>query len=161
MLSAEAAAALVNLENGAHFNTLHTVARELVAAGFAQVGWGGTYIEITAAGRKEVRRGVRYANTSGGPNMFDLNYDPMSNPAAPSPMSTPIPEVANPTPQIAQEVQEPSPKTVMVELPPIAPLPPPADMRDRALRAAGVASGKTGVWIEAAWLEEFINALAE
>src|SRR5436190_567702 len=144
MLSAEAAAALVNLENGAHFNSMHSVARELIAAGFAEAGWGGGYISITAAGRKEVRHGVRYANTPGGPNMFDLNYDPMSNPAAPSPMSTPIPEVANLAPQFAQEVQEISPKSEAVELPPPAPLPPPADMRDRALRAAGVASGKTG-----------------
>jgi len=159
MLSPEAAAALVNLEDGAHFNSMHSIARELIAAGFAEAGWGGGYISITAAGRKEVRRGVRYREQiPAGPNMFDLNYDPMSNPAAPSPA---VPEVVNPTPQIAQEVQEPSPKTVTVELPPIAPLPPPADMRDRALRAAGVASGKTGVWIEAAWLEEFINALAE
>lgn len=164
MLSAEAAAALVNLENGAHFNSMHSVARELIAAGFAEAGWGGGYISITAAGRKEVRHGVRYANTPAGPNMFDLNYDPMSNPAAPSPMSTPTPEVANLAPQFAQEVQETNPKTTTLELPPEAPptpLPPPADMRERAMRAAGVASGKTGVWIEAAWLEAFIDALAE
>ncbi|RPH73902.1 hypothetical protein EHM76_04645 [bacterium] len=51
---------------------------------------------------------------------------------------------------------------VAPEAPPTpTPLPIAENRMQEMLRAAGVASGKTGVWVEAAWLSEFVRALDE
>jgi hypothetical protein len=48
---------------------------------------------------------------------------------------------------------------VMLPEPPPQPLPIAESRRYEMLRAAGVASGKTGMWVDERWVEEFIRAL--
>jgi len=55
MISAEALAALSGLEHGARYNTMHSIARELIEAGYACEDWGN--LSMTEAGRIYLRKG--------------------------------------------------------------------------------------------------------
>ena len=148
MLSVEAFVALDALEHGATFNTSHTVARELIAEGLAQDDWGRLTISESGRVYLRSRRAAVRQFVRGPEEAADLSLhrviDPMSNPQA-----TP-PQVVTPA---QLEV------LAALEVAPTGMLPPAGKWRDRALRAAGTASGKTDVWPDTMWVMEFINAL--
>jgi hypothetical protein len=52
-LSTDAVKALLELEHGARFNCIHSIARELIDEGYAFDGWG--MLEITEMGRRAAR----------------------------------------------------------------------------------------------------------
>jgi hypothetical protein len=126
---------LQKLAEGGRFNVLHSTARQLIAQGLAREEWGK--LVITEAGRIALR--PRSSFTVVSEHVTDLNFgcqlsdDPMSNPQA-------------------------EPFELLEEAPP-EPLPPPTDRMQQALRAAGVASGKTGVWVDDKWVAAFIAEL--
>ncbi len=148
MLSQEAELALARLAEGAVLNTLHTTSRELIEAGFASSGWGKN-LEITEAGRVWVRkaRGRRFeiqdgvvADLSGYQNPMGLG--PEIPAAQPGQWLDP-----HDHPQVPAAVTE-------VLARPIA-------YYDRATRAAGIASGKTGEWPTSEWVQAFMDAFEE
>jgi hypothetical protein len=144
MISPEALAALSSIEHGAHYNTLHSTARELMGAGYACDDWG--YLRLTEHGRRYLRRGVFNFTISGDENVSDLA---IHRSVAIDPMAAP---------HLAHSASAP----VAIELLPEAPaepLPVAETRMQEMLRAAGVASGVTGVWVDARWLEEFARAL--
>jgi hypothetical protein len=175
MISAEALAALSGIENGAHYNALHTTARELIAAGYACDNWG--QLDLTEAGRIYLRRGqFRIAITS-DEQVCDLSVHMMDVPKVPidrrpskfwknhaavdleqphrsrGDYDTIDPMTA---PHRARKAAEPL--ELVPEAPP-EPLPVAESQLQKMMRAAGVASGKTGVWVKDEWVEEFIRAL--
>jgi hypothetical protein len=153
MLSPEAHRALGRLEHGDRLNVMHTIARELIAAGLARDNFGS--LELTEAGRRIGRREYRISD--------EHHADLFATPAVSHPIDhtadwPPIdrspntwwrnPVAAPPLPPEAP----PEPET----LPPaIGPL---AWSRDRARAAAGIANGKTGTWTEPAWVDAFMDA---
>jgi len=174
MISAEALTALAGLEHGARYNTMHSIARELMRAGLACNDWG--YLGLTEAGRIYLRRGRVNIEISGDDSVHDMSVHMMQIPnanidrtpndwwknraAAVDPMASPqhVPQ------DITPDVDEAG--CVVIEVAPEAPptptpLPIAENRMQEMLRAAGVASGKTGVWVEAAWLSEFVRALDE
>jgi len=145
MVSAEALAALAALEQGATFNTTHTIARELMAASLAFEDFGR--LQITEQGRVYLRRSNTHRTfIPAAEGVSDLSQhraiDPMANP-----MSTPVPDL---TEAQLKGLAELKVDTGLAGL---------TGVRARAMRAAGAASGKTGIWVEQIWVEEFINAL--
>jgi hypothetical protein len=147
---------LQKLSDGGRFNVLHSTARALIAEGLAREEFGR--LTITEAGRLAInpRKSIHVISE----HITDLNFgchlsdDPMSNPQR-EPFEL-LPE-APPLPQ------EPRPQeaalTELMPLPaPPEPLAPTSDRRELALRAAGVASGKTGVWVDEKWVVAFIEA---
>ena len=144
MVSAEALAALAALEHGARFNLVHTISRELMASGFAVASFGR--LEITELGRGALRRTYARTFIPATEGVSDLSQsgviDPMSNP-----MSTPVPVL---TPEQLKGLSELQVDVRTTDV---------SEWRQRALQAAGIASGKTGEWPTAEWVEEFINAL--
>jgi len=146
-LAAEHLAALDGLDRGVTFNTTHTIARELIALGLASSDWGR--LCITEAGRIALRRPVR-SYTIINEHVADMSAEPVQDLADLDPMAAPH------RARLSDEAIEVL-KETLVEAP-SAPLPPAADTMTRAQRAAGIASGKTGVWIEAIWIEAFVAA---
>jgi hypothetical protein len=132
MLSNEALNALTELDAGARMNCLHTVARELIAAGMAFDGWG--YLEITESGRRLARSALPYRNFAiSDPNIANMG-DRNAPPIVPEEIVTPKPEIVS--------RQEP----VMTW------------SRERAVKAAGVANGRVGIWVDQRWVEAFLQA---
>jgi len=130
--TAEHLAALDGLERGMRFNVIHSVARELIELGYASNDWG--QLAITEAGRVAVRRPYPIISEHvANLNAAKLSDDPFANPDA-VPIAAPPPPVK---------------------------LSPARDSRERAQRAAGVASGKCGNWPNEAWVEAFIEAFDE
>ena len=143
MVSAEALAALAALEHGARFNLVHTISRELMEGGLAVASFGR--LEITELGRTALRRTHARTFIPAPAGVSDLSHhgvaDPMSNP-----MATP------PRQLTAEELKSLSQLQVDVRATDVS------EWRQRAMKAAGVASGKTGEWPTPVWVEEFINA---
>jgi len=129
MLTEEAAAALEQLDDGACMNTTHRLARELIAAGLAFDGFGR--LEISEAGRRARRGSTARAFVIDDPNIADLSPKPA--PKFELPPVAPEPEL------LAVETRDPSTKS-------------------RVMRAAGVANGKCGIWVDQLWMAAFIEA---
>jgi len=135
-VTAEQLVVLGRLEHGAYFNVTHTTARELIAAGLACEEWGR--LALTEEGRIALRRPAQHKyyilddNEVADMSAAQLAVDPMTSP-----------HLAN---------------QPIVEEAPAAPLSPACDTPTKAMRAAGVASGKTGVWVDKVWVDAFIEA---
>ena len=173
MISAEALVALTGIEHGKKFNTLHTTARELMGLGFAQDDWG--QLGLTELGRIYLRRGRFSIAITGDDNVHDMGaVHMMQIPEGASidrtpkqwwrnrmvdPMASPQ-HVYNRHPQDEQTVTPSLPVQLLPEAPP-EPLPVAESRMQEMLRAAGVASGVTGVWVDTAWLSAFVRALDE
>ncbi len=150
---------LQKLSDGGRFNVLHSTARQLIGMGLAREEFGR--LTITEAGRLALRpRHNFHVISEHVGNLTDhaciLSDDPMSNPQATAPANgdaEPF-ELVPPLPQEAG-LEAPMP----LPAPPEPPLPPATGRVQQALRAAGVASGKTGVWVDEQWVMEFITAL--
>jgi len=147
MISPEALAALSSIEHGAKYNTLHSTARELMGAGYACDEWG--YLGLTEHGRRYLRRGVFNFTISGDENVSDLAVHRSAPHVDVDPMTAP---------HLAHSASAP-PAIELLQEPPIEPLPVAENRMQEILRAAGVASGITGSWVDAKWLEEFARAL--
>lgn len=147
MISPEALAALSSIEHGAQFNTLHSTARELMDLGFACDDWGK--LGLTEHGRRYLRRGVFNFTISGDENVSDLAVHRSVPRVDVDPMAAP---------HLAHSASAPVAIDLLAELP-AGPLPVAETRMQEMLRAAGVASGITGVWVDAKWLEEFARAL--
>jgi hypothetical protein len=148
MISAEALAALSGIEHGARYNTVHSIARELMAAGYASDDWGN--LGITEAGRCYLRRGQFKIAISGDEHVSDISVQRVVRRDVDDdidPMSAP------------HRVNKPAAPLELVPEAPPEPLPIAQTRMQEMLRAAGVASGITGVWVEDRWVEEFIRAL--
>lgn len=159
-ISDEALAALRALDQGARMNCVHTISRELIAAGYAHSDWD--VLMISEAGRR-IARNVRWVNYAaqddniGEIDEADLNrryiiaaksmnkimLDPMSTPSDIKSVSMAAKHFETEIPMKPEEV------TVV----------PTSSWRDRALRAAGVASGETGLWPSEKWVTAFIAAM--
>jgi len=144
MISAEALVALGAIDRGARYNTIHTTARELMGLGLACEDWGR--LGITEAGRIFLRRG-KFNIAIDDDNISDLSAHNTSVQIKRDPMAAP------------HRVHD-EPLELLPEAEP-TPLPVAETRMQEMLRAAGVASGKTGVWVDAKWLEEFARALDE
>jgi hypothetical protein len=149
-LSAAHLTALDGLERGVTFNTAHTVARELIEMGYAFSDWGR--LAITEAGRIALRRPLQSFRII-DEHVADLSDEQFFSEGvrAIDPMTAP---------HLVHSSQSKMERTaiVLVEEEPYAPLPPADDDVQRAMRAAGVASGVTGVWPETEWVHAFIDA---
>lgn len=146
-LTADHLAALEGLDRGLAFNTTHTIARELIAAGLAFSDWGR--LAITEAGRIAARRPQRPFRII-EEHVSDLSDELVINQTV-DPMTAP--HLAHSS---ASKLERSA--IVLVEEEPLPPLPPADDDVQRAMRAAGVASGVTGVWPETEWVHAFIDA---
>ena len=144
-LSVDGLKALLLLEEGTRLNCVSRVARELVQLGLAMPGWGDDLV-ISEAGRRVARGSVRSEHVADLSSFVTMggDVDPM---AAPQSVLT-----------LDQSTPGTDPAPIVLAEAPIAAA---AGPRDRALRAAGVASGRTEIWPDARWVEEFINALAQ
>jgi hypothetical protein len=153
MLSGRAHMALIDLENGARLNSVHSVARELIAAEVALDNFG--FLEITEFGRKVARAKFRDRLIISDENVADLSYriDPMANPA--TAMTTP-PAIAEINPFAA----EPPPVAELEPAPPVQKmtLEPTTDQYITAMRCAGVATGETGIEVKTEWVLAFLSA---
>ena len=174
MISAEALAALSGLEHGARYNSIHTVARELRDLGYAYDDWG--YLAMSELGRRFLRRGKFDIVITGDDNVANLithaqiyhsDGRELGAEAGMKPITDPMASpqyVYNRHPvndcQDEQTVTPSLPVQLLPEEPP-TPLPVATSRMQEMLRAAGVASGKTGTWVDAAWLTEFVRALDE
>jgi hypothetical protein len=166
MISAEALAALSGLEHGARYNTMHSIARELIEAGYACEDWGN--LGITESGRSYLRRGQFRIKISGDEQACDLSVHQMQIPDAPI-SRKPLPFWTKDSPARPRNRGEwdPAPDTTgaakkpleLVEEAPSEPLPAASSRMQAMLRAAGVASGITGVWPDERWVLEFVKAL--
>lgn len=146
-LSDEGFLALAALDqNHAKFNVRHRTARELMNAGFADDYFGS--LMITELGRVHLRR-------SQYENFADLSQHVVPDPAR-YPMGVPKPPE---TIAVSQAALDAIDEVMLEELQEKEDTPVVLKWRQRALRAAGVASGKTGKWVDEAWITEFINAL--
>lgn len=167
MLSEQASSALVDLDNGARMNCIHTVARELIAAGMAFDGWGK--LEITEMGRRAARSLRSF--TTDNPNianMGDMNQPmfetPLNSHQIPDPdfVLAPIAPLAvrenvvisrTPDPDAADMVDRNKP-TLAPQLEKLGL----AWSRERATRAAGLANGEVGIWVDERWVSAFLDA---
>ena len=147
-LSEQALSALIELDNGAKFNAIHTTSRELIAAGYAFDGWG--YLEITERGRRKARE-RNYRN-------FAIDDEQIHN------MATQIIADVDRARAAAPDLPEDPIKHLdaddLVELARAAPKIEHVGRlwsRDRAIKAAGVANGKTGTWVDASWVKAFMD----
>jgi hypothetical protein len=176
VISREAHTALARLEHGERLNVMHTIARELIAAGLARDNFGS--LELTEAGRRVGRREYRVTDE----HIHDLG-DRWSTPADSHPDATaswpPIDRSPNPwwknrtaeepvvipaensravAPITRAELDEDLKLRPMVP----EPLPPAAGplawSRARAACAAGIANGKTDIWVDDAWVQAFMDA---
>jgi len=156
MISAEALAALGGLERGARYNLAHRVSRELINSGLAQPDWG--HLGLTEAGRIYLRRGRFNIAITGDDNVADMSVS-LSSRREIDPMAAP--HRAHTRVDAAADEPEAEPVIHVELLPeaPPAPLPIAETRKQEMMRAAGVASGKTGVWVDEKWVEEFVRAL--
>jgi hypothetical protein len=156
MLSDRAFMALRDLDEGARLNAIHSVARELIAAGLCLDDFG--YLRLTEAGRQVSRGKLPRSLQIQDGNVADLSYriDPMANPeVARNQMSTPPAMPApspSPSPSPLEQLKE---VTLDLALPPAKE--PAADDYTKGLRAAGVATGITGISVDPKWVMEFIK----
>jgi hypothetical protein len=147
-LSVDGMKALMLLEEGARLNCVSRVARELIALGLAVPGWSDD-LDITEAGRQRARRGVRsehVADLSLATSM-NPNVDPMASPQGGEPFEL-APEAPSEIQNVVSDIQESGGSDIISEL-------------QRAQRAAGVASGMTGVWVDEKWVKAFVEAWVE
>jgi hypothetical protein len=136
MLSDQAYEALARIDRGQILNSIHTVSRELITAGLACNDWG--HLTLTEAGRRVVRgRRMAHHFAAEGTSDLWLHQDPFATPRA-SHLT------------LVEEASVPEP-----ELEPIAPT---IDDHTRALRCAGVATGRTGIEADSAWVIAFCDA---
>jgi hypothetical protein len=165
--------ALRSLEDGARFNTMHSTARELLDAGLAYDDWGN--LAISEGGRRLLRRGARRIEINSDEQACDMSRvhmmqipsdakidrEPVSwwkNYAVIDRASGAVVDpMASPQHVFKHQIVENTP--VVFKEPPAEPLPIAESRKQEMLRAAGVASGITGVWVEDRWVEEFIRAL--
>jgi hypothetical protein len=143
-------AALEGLDRGLAFNTTHTIARELIAAGLAFSDWGR--LAITEAGRIAARRPARPFRII-EEHVSDLSDEQHFKEGVVAIDRMTAPHLAHSS---ASKLERSA--IVLVEEEPYEPLPPPADEMQKAMRAAGVASGVTGVWVEEKWVRAFVDA---
>lgn len=139
MLSQEAELALERLTEGVVMNPVHTVARELINEGLALNDWGR--LALTEAGWVRARRRIRSLHEIIDPNISDMAYQ--------NPMGL-GPEVPVDMAAAHVVIESAPPETVR-----------PLSYYDRAIAAAGVASGKTGEWPTPAWVHAFMEAFDE
>jgi hypothetical protein len=132
MLSQEAELALGRLAEGVAMNPLHTIARELIAAGLAMNDFG--HLVLTETGRRLSRR------TQGNYRHYEILDQHVSD----------MSQYQNPM-GLGPEVQVKPfwTNTVPVET---------VTDYTRALRAAGVATGKTGLNVDVKWVHAFMDA---
>lgn len=172
MLSAEALTALRRLEEGARFNTMHSTARELLDAGLAHDDWG--HLTISEGGRRLLRGGARRIEINSDEQACDMSRVHMMqipkdaqidrtpngwwiNSATDRAKVAVIDPMASPQHVFKHQIVENTP--VVFKEPPAEPLPIAELRKQEMLRAAGVASGKTGVWPDERWVNEFVRAL--
>jgi hypothetical protein len=150
MLSDQAYEALGKIDSGYTMNPIHTVSRELINAGLACNDWGR--LALTESGRRVVRgaRSIRSRYTMANYPPEDANVtelihhqDPFTTPKVSHPLHYPEPADQYDPPAATETVllEEPNP-----------------DRYTLALRCAGVATGKTGIEVDAAWAIAFIEA---
>ena len=153
MLSDRAFMALSDLDNGARLNSVHSVARELIAAELAIDEWG--YLRLTEQGRKAARAKVTRQHIISDDNIADLSYriDPMANPTAAAAQMA--------TPPAAMEPLPPPPPPIAPAPAPVLAVEPTSDQRVRATRCAGIATGKTGIEVQTSWVLAFLAAWLE
>ena len=140
MLSDQALSALCELEHGATFNTAHTISRELISSGLAIENWGR--LAITESGRRLARSGkLQRFTISDDSSMADIwtHVEPRLQPQPQSDADG------------GQAVTEP----VAAQ-----PQPVPSDFI-RGVRAAGVATGMSGIEVDAKWVHAFVKAWVE
>jgi len=156
-ITPEAFQALQALHDGSRFNIMHTIARELIDAGLAHSGFG--ILEITEAGRIWVRRGV---TPVAKPRTYIVDDENVANLAAGQKYAEAVQQPAPPPPA---PIWHP-PLALPPEAPPEPEQLPPAPLtdtslawsRDRAIAAAGAASGTTDHWPPPTWIDAFITA---
>lgn len=148
MLNPHQLAVLDRLEHGAYFNVVHSTARELIEMGYAREDFGR--LAITEAGRVALRQPTRRRYTIIDTHVADLGRE--RQPYTIDPMANPATIVNRPLSDDDIEALVTSADTAVTVLSPAC------DTRQRALRAAGVASGKTGNWVDAQWIDAFIEA---
>jgi hypothetical protein len=137
-LSVDGLKALMLLDEGVRLNCISRAARELVELGLAEPGWADDLV-ISEAGRRRARRGVRSEHVA------DLSLSVSTNPNV-DPMASPHVEPFELAPERAiSDIRENYESDVISEL-------------QRAQRAAGVASGMTGVWVDEKWVQAFVEA---
>jgi hypothetical protein len=170
MISVQAWMALRGLDDGARYNTTHTTARELIEAGLASDDWG--HLSLTESGRSYLRRGKFVTRSVNCEDEYvsDMSVHAMQIPRIeidrmPKPFWRNHAVDPMMSPQHVQAAQQQSLQAALPQQQQLLPEPPPEPLpiaetrRQEMLRAAGVASGKTGVWVEYKWVEEFIRAL--
>jgi hypothetical protein len=172
MLSADAMHALRSLEDGARFNTMHSTARELLGAGLAYDDWGN--LAISEGGRRLLRSGVRRIEIHSDEQACDMSRVHMMqipkdaqidrtpngwwiNSATDRAKVAAIDPMMSPQHVFKHQIVENTP--VVFKEPPAEPLPIAESRKQEMLRAAGVASGITGVWPDERWVNEFVRAL--
>jgi hypothetical protein len=140
-LSVDGMKALMLLEEGARLNCVSRAARELVELGLAMPGWADDLV-ISEAGRRRARGGVRSEHVADLSLSVSTNpnVDPMAAPQGSEPF-----ELAPEAPSEIQKISGIQESDVISEL-------------QRAQRAAGVASGVTGVWVDEKWVKAFVEA---
>lgn len=164
-LSDQAYEALARLESGARMNTMNTAARELIAAGLASDDWGS--LRLTEAGRRRIR-GQRsfYIDDDNVANLFTTpavsHVGLVIEPDEPEKIDRrPSPFWHN-----REDAQPGVPPAKPPRVKPGTPLPDPApppalepgvDDVTRGYRAAGVATGITGIEVDARWVTEFVK----
>jgi hypothetical protein len=155
IVSAEALAALEAIEHGAQYNVVHTTARELIEAGYACDEWGK--LGLTEHGRCYLRRGTRrhIQISDDDDHVYDMSVHMMQVPKVPIDRK---PSVFWKNCALDDTAPAAAPLELIEEAP-TAPLPAAETRRQEMLRAAGVASGVTGIWPEQIWVEEFVKAL--
>jgi hypothetical protein len=163
-LSAAATETLAELDAGRHFNVFHTVSRELIDAGMAFDGWGR--LEITEEGRRAARGLKQWARFL----VDDPNISNMGDMNEPRPALSELEIAAMCGGENAGKLVEVAPeqlKTVQSREQLLNPgiLPDLENRRRdqvwsraRALRAAGVANGSAGTWVDPKWVAAFLEA---
>ena len=150
MLSDRAFMALRDLDEGARLNSVHSVAREVIAAGLAIDNFG--YLQLTELGRKAARVKAVRQHIISDDNIADLSYrlDPMANP------DNAAVKILEEERQVTEEwIALPRPAPVDPSAPPLEP---PADKYILAMRCAGVATGETGIEVKTEWVMAFLGA---
>jgi hypothetical protein len=151
VLTAEELAALDGLDRGARYNVTHSIARDLVAKGLALDNWG--WLGLTETGRRVLRHHNYTLNTDHRIlRTHVLDDDQIADISAQAAKLTDDPFAAPHRAGLERTA------IVLVEEEPYEPLPPASDDIQRAVRAAGVASGITGVWVEDKWVHAFVEA---
>jgi hypothetical protein len=158
MISDQAMLALAELEAGARMNCLHTIARELIAAGLAFDGWGK--LEISEEGRRLLRKRVIKVEL---PHTFEVESEHVANLQPPAAGSRNVPRmrsawmpgeiISHQAIEAADQVDRNKPTLApQVEAMGIA------WSRSRAIKAAGEANGRSGLWVDEKWVACFLEA---